>query len=587
MNLIVYLTYFWSQFFVSERIVSGSFIIIIYIAIASIFAYFLSFHIAKIYTDQKTFFSPVTEPVIKFFEKIIGENESHGMNFREYFLNLLLFNFFAGLIAFLFIKFQNFLPFSYYSTGMGTSLDFNTVISFLTNTNLQHYSNPFRLSYFSQTFVITGLMFLSAGTGFAASMAFVRGLRTDVGKIGNFYHDFLRAIFDLILPMTIIVTIMLILLSVPETMQRFISVSPFFSSKVFHIPLGPVATWQAISTIGTNGGGFYGANAGYPFANPDWITNLIEFVSFVIIPLASLLSLGIVFEDKKFGRMLYSVVLVFFLFDGFMAFFGEFAGIPAIDIGYFTGNMIGKETAIGISQSTIFSVGATITSTGAANGALVSYTPAGIIGVLIGLLLNDPLGGVGTGVLNIFMYIIFTVFIASLMVGKLPELMSLRISSKEIKYSTLSLITHPLLVVIPLGITLMVPHLMSTFINPDSSKVTELLYEFASSASNNGSEMGGFDTNVPYFNYLDGVLMLLGRFLLIAFQLLIAQSFSNKKAKVQFSRSINTSNGTFAMLLIVSMLIIGLLSYFPIIILGPMLSWAHDFSLLMEAFPWI
>ncbi|MGC8609420.1 MAG: potassium-transporting ATPase subunit KdpA, partial [Thermoplasmata archaeon] len=533
MNFIVYLTYFWSQFFVSERAVSGSFIIIIYLVIASLFAYLLSFHIARIYNDQKTIFSPVTEPVIKFFEKMIGENESHGMNFKEYFLNLLLFNFFAGLIAFLFIRYQNYLPFSYYSTGMGTSLDFNTIVSFLTNTNLQHYSNPFRLSYFSQTFVITGLMFLSAGTGFAASMAFVRGLKTDLGKIGNFYHDFLRAIFDLILPLTIIVTIILVLLSVPETMQRFMSATPFLSHDTFNIPLGPVATWQAISSVGTNGGGFYGANAGYPFANPDWITNLTEFVSFVIIPLASLLSLGIVFEDKKFGRMLYGVVMFFFIIDGFFTFFGEFVGIPSLDIGLFTGNMIGKETAIGISQSAIFSVGATITSTGAANGALVSYTPAGIIGVLIGLLLNDPLGGVGTGVLNIFMYVIFTVFIASLMVGKLPELMSLRISSKEIKYSTLSLITHPLLVVIPLGIVLMFPHLMSSFINPDSSKVTELLYEFVSSASNNGSEMGGFNTNTPFFNYVDGLLMLLGRFLLIAFQLLIAQSFSNKKAKVQ------------------------------------------------------
>ncbi|WP_297216188.1 potassium-transporting ATPase subunit KdpA [Thermoplasma sp.] len=583
MNLIEYEAYFWAKFFVAERAVSGVIIILIYLLIASLLAYILSFHIARIYSDQKNVFSKITGGTIGFFERIIGESPEHSMDFKEYFLNLLLFNFFAGLISFLVIMFQHYLPFSYDSLGMSPSLDFNTVVSFLTNTNLQHYSNPMRLSYFSQTFVITGLMFLSAGTGFAASMAFVRGIRTDTGKIGNFYHDFLVSIFDLILPLTIIVTVILILAGVPETMQRYITVNAFITNKVYNIPLGPVATLEAIKNIGTNGGGFYGANAAFPFENPDWFTNLVEFVSFVIIPLASLLSLGIVFGDRKFGQMLYWVIMFFFIFQGLFSFFGEFVGVPFLHIGYYTGNMVGKETAIGISQSTIFAVGATITSTGASNAALVSYTPAGIIGVLIGLLLNDPLGGVGTGVLNIFMYIIFTVFIASLMVGKLPELMSLRIGSKEIKYSTLSLITHPLLVVIPLGITLMIPHLMSTFVNPYSSRITELLYEFATSASNNGSEMGGFDTNQPFFNYIDGVLMLLGRYLLIAFQLAIAQSFSVKKAKAQYYRSINTSNWIFGILLIAAMVLIGLLSYFPIIVLGPLLSWAHDFNLMLGA----
>ncbi|CAC12431.1 H+/K+-transporting ATPase chain A related protein [Thermoplasma acidophilum] len=583
MNLIEYEAYFWAKFFVAERAVSGVIIILIYLIIASVLAYILSFHIAKIYLDEKTVFSKITGRIISFFERMIGESPDHGMTFKEYFINLLLFNFFAGLISFLVIMFQKYLPFSYDTVGMSPSLDFNTVVSFLTNTNLQHYSNPMRLSYFSQTFVITGLMFLSAGTGFAASMAFVRGIRTDTGNIGNFYHDFLVSIFDLILPLTVILTVILILAGIPETMQRYITVNAFLTNKVYNIPLGPVATLEAIKNIGTNGGGFYGANAAYPFENPDWFTNLVEFVSFVIIPLASLISLGIVFGDRKFGRMLYWVVMFFFIFDALFAFFGEFAGVPFLHLGYYTGNMVGKETAIGISQSTIFAVGATITSTGASNAALVSYTPAGIIGVLIGLLLNDPLGGVGTGVLNIFMYIIFTVFIASLMVGKLPEIMSLRISSKEIKYSTLSLITHPLLVVIPLGITLMIPHLMSSFVNPESSRITELLYEFASAASNNGSEMGGFITNQPFFNYLDGVLMLLGRYLLMAFQLIIAQSFSVKKAKAQYYRSIDTSNWIFGVLLIAAMILIGLLSYFPIIVLGPLLSWAHDFNLILEA----
>ncbi len=366
------------------------------------------------------------------------------------------------------------------------------------------------------------------------------GILTDKGHLGNFYHDFLVAFFEVVLPATLVVTALLIALGVPETVHTYLLVTPFFSKGAVKVPpLGPVASLEAIKNIGTNGGGFYGANAGYPFEDPDWATNIVEYVSFNLIPMASILSLGRVFESRKFGLILYSVIMAFYLFSAYLSFFGEYFGVPQItSLGtLFTGNMLGKETAIGLSQSTIFQVGATMTSTGAANGSIISYTPAGgVLGILIPLLLNDPLGGVGTSVLNIFTYVIFTMFISSLMVGKLPELLTLKIGSKEIRYSTLSLVTHPLLVIVPFGITLMLPGVMSTFVNSRPDQITQLLYEFATSAANNGSEMGGFATNSPYFNYLDGVIMLLGRYLLIGFQLVIAYSFSTQKAKVQGGR---------------------------------------------------
>ncbi len=523
----------------------------------------------------------ISGPVVRAFERFLGEDAKKQMEFREYFTSILVFSLFLGAIGFAVIYFQHDLPFSFSNNHMTPSLIFNTVSSFLTNTNLQHYSNPFDLSYFSTTFVITGFMFISAGIGFAASMAFIRGILSENGKIGNFYHDFLVSEFYLLFPLSVVLTFILVLSGIPQTMTPYLTITPVLSHTAFRLPLGPVATLESIKTIGTNGGGFYGANAGFPLGNPDWFTNMVELEALLLIPLASILSLGKVFDNKRFATMLYGVIMIIFVFTSFLSFFGEMSGIPSITaLGMsFTGNMLGKETALGISQSTLFSVGSTITSTGAVNSALINYTPVGIMGPLLDLLMNDPLGGVGTGVLNIFMYVIFTVFITSLMVGKLPEIMSLKIGSREIRYSTLSLVTHPLLVIIPFGITLLLPQFMTSFVNTGPDKITQLLYEFATAASNNGSEVGGFVTNQPFFNYVDGIVMLLGRYLLMGFQLLIAQSFSYKKPKVQVARTVDPGSFLFGFTLFFVMILLGLLSFFPILALGPLLAFAKAFNL--------
>lgn len=572
---------FWGNFFLTNRLVSGTMIILIYIAIMSFMAFLLSGFIKKLYLGEPNFMDPVSGRVVRFFEKLIGENKDKTMRFKEYFLNILVFNAAAGIITFIVLYFQNVIPFGAGYTHFDASLTFNTVTSFLTNTNLQHYSNPLHLTYFSQTFVIIGLMFIGAGTGFAASMAFIRGILLDKGFLGNFYHDFLVSIFYLILPLSIVLSVVLFAFGVPETILSSMTVHVFGGTGTTTIPLGPVATLEGIKNIGTNGGGFYAANAGFPFENPNWFTNISEFVGFTLIPLGSIFSLGRVFNSKGFSNMIYGVMLVILVFTTLLTFFGEFSGIPALsNLGtLYTGNMLGKETAIGISQSSIFATGAVFTSTGASNSILLIFTPAGILGVLGNLLLNDPIGGVGTGVMNLFMFIIFTTFITSLMVGKLPELMSLKLGSKEIKYSTLSLVTHPLLVLIPFGVTMMLPTVLGNFpgIRPD--QITAILYEFGTSAANNGSEMGGFLVNQPYFNYLDGIIMILGRFLLMGFQLAIAESFSLKSPKVEFGRAIHPGSFLYGLMLLTVMILLGVLSFFPVLALGPFLNWAKDFNL--------
>ncbi len=572
---------FWGNFFLNNRLVSGAFIILIYILIMSVMAFLISGYIKKLYVGEPTFMDPISGRAVSFFEKLLGENQEKTMKFREYFLNILIFNASAGAIAFVILYFQNFLPYGSTFTHFSTSLTFNTVASFLTNTNLQHYSNPFGLTYFSQTFVITGLMFLGAGTGFAASMAFIRGILSDKGFLGNFYHDFLVSIFYLILPLSIALTVLLLLMGVPQTLANVMHIQVLGGTGSLSVPIGPVATLEGIKNIGTNGGGFYAANAGFPFENPNWMTNLAEFVGFTLIPLGSIFSLGRVFNTKGFSNMLYGVVMVVFFFTTFMTFFGEYAGIPSLStLGtLYTGNMLGKETALGISQTSIFATGAVFTSTGASNSVLMAFTPAGTLGILGNLLLNDPIGGIGTGLMNLFMFVIFTTFITSLMVGKLPELMSLKIGSKEIKYSTLSLVTHPLLVLIPFGVTMMLPALLAGIPSTRPDQITSILYEFGTAAANNGSELGGFLTNQAYFNYLDGIVMLLGRFLLMGFQLAIADSFSSKSPKVEFGRSINPGTFLYGVMLLTVMILLGVLSFFPLLALGPFLSWARAFSL--------
>ena len=572
---------FWQVFFVDHRAVSGLLIILIYLLLISIIAFIFSGYIADLYLDREVRLRKYTHYLIDFFEKLIGPASKRNMKFKEYMANLVFFNAVAAIMAFVVIFYfnRNVTPVGTYSVNL--SLAVHTVVSFITNTDLQHYSNPFRFSAFAQMFGLMGLMLFAPVTGFAASLAFVRGVRTNEGHLGNFYHDFFVSLFDLFLPLTLLFTIFFALEGLPETLLYYLKITVPVTNVPGYLPLGPIATFQSFETLGTNGGGFYGANAAFPLANPSWISNITEFVAFTLIPLASIISLGKVFGNRRFGTMLYSVIMVIFLIASIVTFYSELRGIPVFqNLGIlYSGNMLGKETSLGIAQSSVFNVGATLTSTGIVNSSLIDYTPGGILGIITGLLMNDPLGGVGTSVINIFTYVIFTAFLASLLIGKLPEMIGFKLGSKEIKYSTLSLITHPLIVLIPLGIILVEPFLVSGMINPEPQRVTELFYEFLTSASNNGSEIGGFATNTALFNYLDSIIMLLGRYLILGIQLYIAQIFSVRSPRGESPNTVSVGSSYFGLMLFGVMIGIGLLSFFPVLALGPLLSFANDLHL--------
>lgn len=572
---------FWPNFFVQNQDISGLIVIVIYLALISFIAFLFSEYISLIYLDKDTPLRRYTRYIIEFFERIIGPISKKKMKFREYFLNLIFFDAIAAVIAFITIGFLNHPGNGPIATsGLNMSLTVHTVVSFITNTDLQHYTNPLNFSYFTTTFAIMGLMLIAPVTAFAASIAFIRGIRTAEGIIGNFYHDFLVACFDLFLPLTLLFTIIFILIGIPETVNTLIRVTIPITGNTGYIPIGPISSFEAFKNIGTNGAGFYGANAAFPLENPNWVSNITEVVAFTIIPLASVFSLGRVFGNRKFGQMLFGVIITLFLFVSIITFYAEMHGINAFtSLGLsFNGNMLGKESAIGVAQSSIFNVAATISSAGSTNSMLLNYTPGGTIGIMTGLLMNDPLGGTGTSVINIFTFVIFTAFLASLLVGKLPELLGFKLGSKEIKYSTLALITHPLIVLIPLGILATQFTLLKTFINPYPQKVTELFYEFLSAASNNGSEIGGFATNTALFNYIDSIIMLLGRFLLLGLQLYIAQLFANRNPRTESPNTVSVGSPYFGLMLFAVIIGLGLLSYFPVMALGPLLSFAKDLN---------
>ncbi len=577
---------FWSQFFLVHQGISGLIVIFIYISIISLIAFAFSDYVVPLYKDEDTPLRPYTSYIIGFFEKLIGPLSLKRMKFKEYFLNLLFFNFVAALAAFLFIYLLN-SPGALSGRPLTVPEMVNTVVSFTTNTDMQHFPVAGHFPQFAIFFSILGLMVVAPVTGFAASMAFIRGIRTNEENIGNFYHDFLVALFDLFIPLTVLFTILFAIEGLPETLLSSVATNHFQASTARILPLGPVASFVSFSAVGTNGAAFYPSNSAFPLQNPSWFSNLTEIVAFTLVPLASIFSLGRVLGNKNFSRMLYGTVIFIYLFASVFTFYFELHGIPLYrNLGiHYTGNMIGKENAIGIAQSSVFNVGATISSAGLTNSALIGYTPGGIIGIMVGLMINDPLGGFGTSVINIFTFVIFTAFLASLMVGKLPELMGFKLGAKEIKYSTLSLITHPLVVLVPLGLVAVAFGALSIQGNPSPQTITELFYEFTSAASNNGSSIGGLPFGRPFFEYLESIIMILGRYLLLGFQLYIAQLFANRRPRSESPNTVKVGSPYFGLLLLAVIMAIGLLSYFPVLALGPFLSFARDLGLLLEVIP--
>ncbi|WP_459480381.1 potassium-transporting ATPase subunit KdpA [Clostridium saccharoperbutylacetonicum] len=522
-------------------------------------------------TGEKIFVDKFFDPIDNFIYKICRINKTEEMNWKEYVFSIITVNAVMVFIGYIILRTQGHLFLNPNKIdGMEQGLSFNTIISFMTNTNLQDYSGESGLSHLSQMIVIIFMMFTSAATGFAAAIAFMRGI---IGKkgMGNFFVDITRIITRVLVPFSIIIGIILVSQGVPQTLSGTKTVTTI-EGKMQDIAMGPVAALEAIKHIGTNGGGFFGANSAHPFENPTPISNLIEILSMMMIPGALVYTFGLMLKNKKQGWTIFSAMAGIFIIALPILYFAEKAGNPALahlGLSQAMGNMEGKEVRFGIAQSSLFTTVTTAFTTGSVNTMHDSLTPIGGAVALMNMMLNVVFGGKGVGFMNMIMYAILTVFLCGLMVGRTPEFLSKKLEGKEIKLIALAIIIHPFLILMFSALALVVPQGLSGISNPGFHGLTQIVYQFTSSAANNGSGFEGMADNTLFWNTTTGLAMFYGRYLSIIILLSVAGSLAAKRTIPTTTGTFRTDNAMFAVTLIAIVLIIGALTFLPALALGP------------------
>ena len=539
------------------------------------------YHIA---TNQKTFCDPFFDRFDGIIYRICGIDD-RDMNWKQYVLALVATNAAMIFVGYLILRIQ-FIPF-FNPNGIGSmeaSLSFNTIISFMTNTNLQHYSGESGLSYLSQMVVIIYMMFTSAATGGAVVMAFVRGLADQGVGLGNFYRDLVRNITRVLLPLSIVIALVLVWQGCPQNFSANVTVQTI-EGKYQDIAMGPIASLVSIKHLGTNGGGFLGANSTTPLENPTVFTSMLEMLSMMLLPGAFVVMFGLMVRDrrKKSGetrswsmgseaRPVFAVMFAIFLIGLSVCYLSELAGNPRLEqagLCQDMGSMEGKELRFGIAQSALFTTVTTSFTTGTVNNMHDTLTPLGGMVPLFNMMLNLVFAGEGVGLVNMLLYVILTVFICGLMVGRTPEYLAKKVEGREMKLTALCIIIHPLLILGFSALAVSVPDGLSGITNPGPHGLSQVLYEYASSAANNGSGFEGLADNSVFWNVTAGLAMFFGRYLSIVLALAIAGSLMGKQAVSESAGTLCTDSGTFTISLFMVVMIIAALTFFPALILGP------------------
>lgn len=517
-------------------------------------------------TDK--WFSWLEKPILA----LIGLKERKGMTWKGYAISFVLTNIVLVAAGYLILRIQRVLPFNPNGIGhMEPTLSFNTIISFMTNTNLQHYSGESGLSYMAQMAVITMMMFTSAATGLCVAIAFIRAVTSKGTTVGNFFEDFVKAHTRVFIPAAFIIAMVLVALQVPQTLQPTLSVTTLQGSEQ-QIAVGPVAALESIKHLGTNGGGFMGANSAHPFENPSPLTNVIEILCMWSLGAALPYTFGLFAKSRKQGWIIFSVMMT--LFIGFLSlnYAAETNGNPALNrLGIDTsqGSMEGKEVRFGIAQSSLFTTVTTAATTGSVNNMHDTLTPLGGITPLSLMMLNSVFGGKGVGLMNMLMYAILAVFLAGLMVGRTPEFLGRKIEAREMKLIAVVILVHPLIILAPTALALMTDAGQAGITNAGFHGISQVLYEYTSSAANNGSGFEGLSDNTPFWNITTGLVMLFGRYISMIALLAVGGSLMRKQWVPETLGTFRTDNKLFAGILIAVVLIIGALTFLPVLVLGP------------------
>ncbi|MCF2505562.1 potassium-transporting ATPase subunit KdpA [Dyadobacter sp. CY107] len=537
-------------------------------------------YIAKVYAGEKTLLDPIFNPIENIFFRISGIDQKAGMNWKQHLAALLTINFVWFLLGMFILMNQGWLPLNPDGNpGQSADLAFNTTISFVVNCNLQHYSGESGVSYLSQLFLMF-LHFVSAGTGMAAAVVLFIALKEKTAnKLGNFYHLMLISCTRILLPASIFVASVLAFNGTPMTLAGKDSMISMQGDTV-GVSTGPVAAFVAIKHLGTNGGGFYGANSAHPLENPNYLTNMVEMFSQMIVPLAMIFALGFFLKKKKMARMIFGVMTVGFLVLCIPTVVWEVQGNPAIaqmgiDMG--SGAMEGKESRLGSAASGFWSIATTVISTGSVNAMHDSTMPLSGMMQLLAMMTNAFYGGCGVGILNFFIFIILAVFISGLMVGRTPEFLGKKIEGREMKIAMIVALLHPLLILAGTALAAAFPEItLANLNNPGFHGFSEMLYEYTSSAANNGSGFEGLGDNNPWWNITTGFVLILSRFIPIIGPVAIAGLLANKKHIPESAGTLRTDSATFGMMVLAVIMIITALSFFPSLTLGPI---AEYFSL--------
>jgi K+-transporting ATPase ATPase A chain len=530
-------------------------------------------YIAKIYAGDKTALDPVFNPIEKLFFRISGIDPHTEMNWKQHMAALLTINFVWFLLGMFVLMCQGWLPLNPDGNpGQSADLAFNTSISFVVNCNLQHYSGESGLSYLSQLFLMF-LHFVTAGTGMAAAAVLFMALRErTTDKLGNFYNLMLKSCTRILLPISIVIAIILAFNGTPMTFEGKDTMINMQGDTV-QVSTGPVAAFVAIKHVGTNGGGFYGANSAHPLENPNYLTNMVEMFGQMIVPIAMVFAFGFFLRRKKMAWMIFGVMTIGFLVLTIPTIIWENGGNPAITamgIDNSSGAMEGKEVRLGSTASAYWSIATTVISTGSVNAMHDSFTPLSGMTQLLAMMTNAFYGGVGAGMLNFFIFIILAVFISGLMVGRTPELLGKKIEGREMKIAMIVALLHPFLILTGTALAAAFPAITSANLNnPGFHGFSEMLYEYTSSSANNGSGFEGLGDNNPWWNITTGFVLILSRYIPIIGPIAIAGLMANKKYIPESAGTLRTDSGTFGIMILAVIVIITALSFFPALTLGP------------------
>ncbi|AWK04664.1 potassium-transporting ATPase subunit KdpA [Flavobacterium crocinum] len=559
--------------------VIGIFILTVILAIP------LGKYIAKVFLGNKTLLDPIFNPIEKFIFKISGINPAEEMNWKQHLKALLSINMLWFFLCFFVLLFQSSLPLNPDNNpSMTPDLAFNTAISFLVNCDLQHYSGESGVSYLSQM-VLMFLQFVSAGVGIAAAvMVFTAMRERTTNKLGNFYTNLVKSCTRILLPLSTIVAIALVFSGTPMTFEGKDAITTLQGDQV-EVSRGPAAAFIAIKHIGTNGGGFFGANSAHPLENPTYFTNAVELWAQLIVPFAMIFALGFFLNKQKLSYVIFGVMTVGFLLLVIPTMSSEMNGNPAIEkmgVSQLTGAMEGKEVRFGPAVSGFWSIATTVISTGSVNSMHDSSMPVSGAMQLLAMMVNAFYGGCGVGYLNFYIFIILAVFISGLMVGRTPEFLGKKIEAREVKIAAFIAIIHPLLILAGTALaSYFAAHdtamgywfsgnATGWLNNPGNHGFSEMLYEYTSSAANNGSGFEGLGDNNPFWNITTGIVLLLSRFIPIIGPLAIAGLLANKKYIPESAGTLKTDTTIFGIMTFAVIAIIAALSFFPALALGPL-----------------